>query len=67
MAYGRSDVRLMDQRFMEIQQAMGCAKSKRAGAGYLRGFIEEMKANGFVADALKRSGQHDATVAPAVK
>jgi hypothetical protein len=27
-----------------------------AGAAYLRGFIEEMKANGFVADALKRSG-----------
>ena len=30
----------------------------------LRSFVEEMKAAGFVADALKRSGQHDATVAP---
>ncbi len=50
---------------MEIRQAMGCAKGKTAGAAYLRGFIEEMKKNGFVADALKRSGQHDATVAPA--
>ena len=58
-------VRLIDERFMEIQQAMGCAKGKTAGAAYLRSFIEEMKANGFVADALKRSGQHDAAVAPA--
>ena len=66
-AAGRSDVRLMDQRFMEIQQAMGTAKGRLAGAAYLRGFIEEMKATGFVADALKRSGQHDAAVAPAAK
>src|SRR4051794_5461427 len=66
-AKGRSDVRLMSERFMEIQQAMGCAKGKLAGAEYLRSFIEEMKASGFVADALKRSGQHDATVAPAAK
>jgi polar amino acid transport system substrate-binding protein len=60
-------VRLIDERFMEIQQAMGCAKGKLAGAKYLRSFIEEMKANGFVADALKRSGQHDAAVAPAAQ
>jgi polar amino acid transport system substrate-binding protein len=59
------ELRFIDQRFMEIRQAMGCAKGKTAGAAYLRGFIEEMKKNGFVADALKRSGQHDATVAPA--
>ena len=66
-AAGRSDVRLMDQRFMEIQQAMGTAKGRLAGAAYLRSFIEEMKASGFVADALKRSGQHDAAVAPPTK
>ena len=59
------DVRLIDERFMEIRQAMGCAKGKLAGAKYLRSFIEEMKAGGFVANELKKSGQHDATVAPA--
>ena len=59
------DVRLIEERFMEIRQAMGTAKGKLAGAEYLRSFIEEMKASGFVADELKRSGQHDATVAPA--
>ncbi len=58
-------VRLIDERFMEIRQAMGTAKGKRAGAAYLRSFIEEMKKSGFVADALKRSGQAEATVAPA--
>ena len=59
------EVRLIDERFMEIRQAMGCAKGKTAGAQYLRAFIEEMKASGFVANELKKSGQHDATVAPA--
>jgi polar amino acid transport system substrate-binding protein len=58
-------VRLIGERFMEIRQAMGTAKGKTAGANYLRGFIEEMKASGFVADALKRSGQGEAAVAPA--
>jgi len=58
------DVRLIEERFMEIRQAMGTAKGKVAGATYLRSFIEEMKKSGFVADALKRSGQGEATVAP---
>src|SRR5262245_52166653 len=62
---GRPELRLIDERFMEIRQAMGCAKGKTAGAKYLRAFIEEMKASGFVANELKKSGQHDATVAPA--
>jgi polar amino acid transport system substrate-binding protein len=57
-------MRVMDGRFMEIKQAMGTPKGRDLAAGYLRGFVEEMKASGFVADALKRSGQ-EATVAPA--
>ena len=64
--YARTDpnVRVMDGRFMVIQQAMGTPKGRDAGARYLRMFIEEMKASGFVADALKRSNQPDAAVAP---
>ena len=58
------NVRVMDGRFMEIQQAMGTPKGRNAGARYLRAFVEEMKATGFVADALKRSNQPDASVAP---
>jgi polar amino acid transport system substrate-binding protein len=57
-------VRVMDGRFMEIQQAMGTPVGRDAGAKYLRRFVEEMKASGFVADALKRSNQPDAAVAP---
>ena len=59
------DVRVMDGRFQEIRQAMGTPKGRLAAAAYLRAFVEEMKASGFVADALKRSNQPDAQVAPA--
>ena len=55
--------RMLPGRFMEIQQAMSLPKGREAGAGYLRAFVEEMKASGFVADAIARAGQ-EATVAP---
>jgi polar amino acid transport system substrate-binding protein len=58
------DVRVLDGRFMAIEQAMGIPKSRETGMGYLREFVEEMKASGFVATGLERSGQGDATVAP---
>jgi polar amino acid transport system substrate-binding protein len=57
------EVRVMTGRFEEIRQAIGTPKERRAGAAYLRDFVEEMKRNGFVADALKRTGQ-TAQVAP---
>jgi polar amino acid transport system substrate-binding protein len=65
-AYLRShpETRLIEERFMEIRQAMGVPKGRVRAAEYLRAFIEEMKASGFVADALKRSDQPDAAVAP---
>jgi polar amino acid transport system substrate-binding protein len=57
-------VRLIDGRFMQIRQAVGTAKTKRPETTrFLHGLIEELKANGFVADALRRSGQ-SAPVAP---
>jgi polar amino acid transport system substrate-binding protein len=57
------EMRVMAGRFEEIAQAMATPKGRTAGAAYLRGFVEDMKASGFVADALKRSGQ-TAPVAP---
>jgi polar amino acid transport system substrate-binding protein len=67
VAFARTNphVRVMDGRFMEIRQAMCMPKGRDAGARYIRAFVEEMKANGFVADALKRSNHPDAAVAPA--
>jgi polar amino acid transport system substrate-binding protein len=59
------ELRVMDGRFMEIRQAMGTPRGRAAAAAYLQTFVEEMKASGFVADALKRSNQPDAVVAPA--
>jgi polar amino acid transport system substrate-binding protein len=61
----RTDMRVMDGRFMAIEQAMCVPKGREAGARYLRAMIEELKASGFVASGLERTGQHDARVAPA--
>jgi polar amino acid transport system substrate-binding protein len=60
-----SGLRLLDERFMVIQQAMGTPKSRgEAAAAELHAFVEEMKASGFVADALKGHGIAGASVAP---
>lgn len=60
------EVRLIEGRFMRIQQAVGTTRSRRPDSvRYLAGVVEELKANGFVADALRRSDQSAALVAPA--
>jgi polar amino acid transport system substrate-binding protein len=57
--------RLIEGRFMEIQQAMGTTRTRGPETvRFLRAFIEELKASGFVAEALRRANQPDATVAP---
>ena len=59
-------VRVLPGRFMVIQQAMGTPASRGAEAqALLAAFVEEMKASGFVADALKRHRIEGAGVAPA--
>jgi polar amino acid transport system substrate-binding protein len=57
-------LRLLDGRFMVIQQAMGLPRGRDAGAKYLTAFVEEMKASGFVAASLSRHGIEGALVAP---
>ena len=56
-------LRLLDGRFMVINQAIGTPKAREAGVAYLRSFVEDMKASGFVAEALKRHGIEGAAVA----
>jgi polar amino acid transport system substrate-binding protein len=59
-------LRLLGERFMVIRQAMGLPKSRGPeAAAFLAGFVEEMKASGFVAAALARHGIEGASVAPA--
>jgi polar amino acid transport system substrate-binding protein len=58
-------VRLVEPRFMEILQAVGTSKTRAAETvSFLHAFVEELKANGFVAESLRRAGQLDASVAP---
>ena len=58
-------LRLLDGRFMEINQAMAMPKGRVEGARYLAAFVEEIKSSGFVADALKRHNIDGARVAAA--
>jgi polar amino acid transport system substrate-binding protein len=57
-------LRLLPGRFMVINQAMGLPKGRDQAARYVESFIEEMKASGFVAQALARHGIQGAAVAP---
>jgi polar amino acid transport system substrate-binding protein len=59
--------RVIDGNFMVIGQAAGVPRQREASARYLRDFIEEMKASGFIERALKESGVTDAAVAPAAR
>jgi polar amino acid transport system substrate-binding protein len=58
-------VRVVAERFMEIRQAVATTPDRDpATVAFLHDLVEELKASGFVADALQRSGQPDASVAP---
>ena len=60
-------LRLIDGRFMVINQAMAVSKGRPAGVAYAAAFVEEMKSSGFVAASLKRHGIEGAVVAPAAR
>lgn len=57
-------LRLLDGRFMAINQAMATPKDRTSGSRYLTEFVEEMKASGFVANSLARHGIKGASIAP---
>ncbi|WP_447920065.1 transporter substrate-binding domain-containing protein [Achromobacter aegrifaciens] len=58
-------LRLLPGSFMTIRQAMGAPRSRSVEATEaLSAFVEEMKASGFVANALRRHGIEGAAVAP---
>ncbi|MEU4608552.1 transporter substrate-binding domain-containing protein [Kribbella sp. NPDC023972] len=62
---GHPECRLIDERFMQIQQAVGTTKTRHPDTvAYLHTLIEDLKTSGFIADSLTRSNQPDATVAP---
>ena len=57
-------VRLLPGRFMVIEQAIGVPKGRVAAQAWLAGFVEEMKASGFITVALARHRIDGAAVAP---
>ncbi|MEU0783945.1 transporter substrate-binding domain-containing protein [Streptomyces sp. NPDC006173] len=65
VAANAGEVRLIEDRFMEIRQAVGTSR-KRApeSVRFLHDVVEELKADGFVADALHRSHQSETLLAP---
>ena len=57
--------RLLPGRFMAIRQAVGLPKGRgEAGRQYLKEFVEDIKASGFVAREIQNAGGGDVTVAP---
>jgi polar amino acid transport system substrate-binding protein len=56
--------RILDGQFTGVQQAIGTPKARAAAAAYLRGFVEEAKASGLVAQAIARNAVQGVTVAP---
>ena len=52
----RPGSRILDGQFTAVQQAVGTARSKAAGATFLREFVEEAKKSGLVARLIERHG-----------
>jgi polar amino acid transport system substrate-binding protein len=57
--------RVLDGQFMAVQQAIGTPRAREAAAQWLRAFVEEIKASGLVAEAIRRNGVQGVSVAPA--
>lgn len=56
--------RILDGKFMSVQQAIGTPKKNQAGASWLRGFVEEAKASGLVARLIAKHKMQGLSVAP---
>lgn len=59
--------RILDGQFMAVQQAIGTPLKNRAGAAFLRDFVEEAKASGLVARLIERHNVRGLSVAPAAR
>lgn len=55
--------RILDGKFMAVQQAIGTGRANDEAAGFLQDFVDEVKAGGFVADLIARHNVDGLTVA----
>jgi polar amino acid transport system substrate-binding protein len=58
--------RLVEGRFMGVQQSIAVPRGRDAGLAYLRRVVEDAKASGLVARAIDTTGARGVSVAPAV-
>ena len=56
--------RLVEGRFMGVQQSIAVPRGRDAGLAYLRRVVEDAKASGLVARAIERTGARGVSVAP---
>lgn len=56
--------RILDGRFMAVQQAIGTARTNEAGAAWLRDFVEDAKRSGLVARLIEKHKVRGLSVAP---
>ena len=56
--------RLVEGRFMGVQQSIAVPKGRDAGLKYLRSVVEDAKASGLVARAIEKTGAKGVSVAP---
>jgi polar amino acid transport system substrate-binding protein len=56
--------RLVEGRFMGVQQSIAVPRGKDAGLRYLRAVVEDAKKSGLVARAIERTGAKGVSVAP---
>src|SRR5262249_19986754 len=58
--------RILDGRFTAVQQAIGTVRANKAGAEFLRRFVAEAIASGFVASLIERHKVRGLSVARAI-
>jgi polar amino acid transport system substrate-binding protein len=56
--------RILEGRFMGVQQSIAVPKGRDAGLAYLRRVVEDAKRSGLIARAIERTGAHGVSVAP---
>ncbi len=59
-----SGSRILDGQVTAVQQSVGVPKARSAAARYVRDFVEAVKAEGIVAQAVERHGVKGVSVAP---
>ncbi len=51
------DARFIEGKFMTVNHGLGTPRDRHAAAEYLKAFVEEMNASGFVARSIERHGE----------